>query len=183
MMGSRSIDTALHLQGNPVYSLKTIAWNNDIRKFVSPSCTDYSWEKGINWGICEKCLPYNQIQLDCTCGIYHAPNPEALEEYEIYPTSVIAFIKMYGAYDIWSGPDDLSWTFPSRSDGIRIIGILGNATLKDVGFLEGNRGNAEMLGCKIFEVKLWNWKQVRGMMRLAWKREFGIDPYINERAK
>jgi len=166
-----------------MYSLKAIAWNNDRRKFVSPSHTDYEWNLGINWGICSKCLPNGSIGLDCTCGIYHAPNPEALEEYEQYPTSIIALVKMYGVYDIWSGPADLSWTFPTRSDGIRIAGILGNGSLKAAGFLEGTRGVTEMLALSMFNVRLWDWREARKIIRYRWIEYFQIDPYEGAMAK
>jgi hypothetical protein len=165
-------------------SLKTIAWDNDKKCFVSPSHTEYSWKPGINWAICEKCAPKGEIQLDCTCGVYHSPNPEALTEYESYPTSIIALVKMYGVYDIWSGPlPDLPWTYPTRSDGIRVVGVLGSGSLKAAGFLEGTRGVTEVLALDKFQTTLLPWSLVRAMIQIRWLQHFQIDPYKDRRAK
>jgi hypothetical protein len=167
-----------------MYSLKTIAWDNKRHVFVSPAHTEYCWKPGVNWAICSKCAQLGEIQLDCTCGVYHSPNPEALSEYEVYPTSIIAMVKMYGVYDIWSGPTpDLPWTYPTRSDGIRVVGILGSGSLKSAGFLEGTRGITEGLAVSKFQVNLYPWKLARGMIRERWLKYFEIDPYADPRAK
>ena len=166
-----------------MFSLKTIAWNSDRKVFVSPSHTEYSWKPGINWAICEKCAPNGKIGLDCTCGVYHSPNPEALEEYEFHKTSIIALVKMYVVYDIWDGPCNLSWTYPTRSDGIRVIGILGSGSLVSKGFLKGTRGITEGLALEKFHVSLYPWSTVRQWIQIKWLEYFQIDPYTDRRAK
>ena len=166
-------------------SLKTIAWDDSRKVFCSPIHSEFVWDlKEPTFAMCERCASEGTIGLNCTCGVYHSPNIESLDEYESFPTSIIAWIQLFGRTDIWSGPEpDLTWTYPTRSDGARIIGIVGSGSLHSLGFLKGTRGITEGLACQMFGVPLRPWGYVRQVTREAWIKYFKLDPYQDRRAK
>jgi hypothetical protein len=97
-------------------------------------------------------------------------------------------LRMYGRYDIWSGPSDLSWTYPTRCDGARVIGVVGTGSLISKGFLKGTRGITEVLALDKFKMNgtsigLYPWGIVRNMLQRKWIECFGIDPYADLRAR
>ena len=166
-------------------SLKTIVWDEDRKTFCSPLHTEFVWdlEKPI-YAMCERCAPNGTIGLNCTCGVYTSPNIESLDEYESFPTSIIAWVQLYGRVDVWSGPEpDLPWTFPTRSDGAEVIGIVASGSLHQMGFLKGTRGITEALATEKFRKHFYSWSYVRYLTQASWIRDAQIDPYKDRRAK
>lgn len=159
-----------------ILSLKTLAYNTTNRSFFSPSRNDFKWEKGIIVSWCEKKHDISNLEKvtdeirSCTCGIYSAPNRAALLEYEKYPNSILVLLRLYGWWDLFTGPHDLPNTFVMRSWGARIIGVqMEDKTTQ--------RYMSSVLAAQEFGVSIYPKGFIEEMIQISWLKSGLTNPY------
>lgn len=153
-------------------SLKSIAYDAQLREFFSPSHKDYMWRGDIMVAQCEECAPNGDIGLDHTCGIYSSPNPSAIKEYHIFPNSVMVLLNLYGTVDIWPGPSDLAWTYICRSWAARPVAVVTP--------WQGKGDTVSCLAAEQLGLIAIPWAVTKEMIRKTWARYCQIvqDPFI-----
>lgn len=158
-----------------ILSVKCLAWSQERQVFHSPQKAEFEWKPGIISRACSKC-PTDQINLDCTCGIYASPNPEALYEYAVWPNTLFVLMNTYGWVDIWSGPKDLYWTNVTRSWGTQIVGLIsmnpvkvshGNFEMKP---LNPAKQQSMLWAADYYQVNIFPWAVARSMIHTTWER-------------
>jgi hypothetical protein len=155
--------------------LKTLAMNPNTLTYHSPQQKDFTWEGGIMVAKCEKCAPLGTIGIDCHCGIYGSPNPEALTEYAVHETSFNALLQAYGRVDVWTAPDDLWYCYVLRVWAARVIGIVETDGLDLLA--PDARGQAAITAAGYFNCGIYSIPMAKGMIDITWKAHLNIEPY------
>jgi len=160
-----------------ILSLKTIAYNRDLKAWVSPSHKEYHWVPGINLPVCS--VVHDEIPTDCWCGIYSSPNPKTLDEYASYSNSIPVLLNNYSWVDIWTAPLDLNGMLVCRSGGARIIGVawIDPNNEENLGFKDAQRWAAALQACEFFDVKAYPWKITKQLIQTTWIEWANVDPF------
>jgi hypothetical protein len=161
--------------------LKTLAMDPKTLTYHSPQRKDFTWQEGIMVAQCEKCAPEGTIGLDCHCGIYGSPNPEALKEYAVHPTSFVALLNAYGRVDVWTAPDDIWQCYVIRAWAARVVAIVAikdEDTIYDILNGTDDRSMAAIAAITHFDVPLYPWLKTREMIEFTWEEHLQINPYM-----
>lgn len=160
--------------------LKTLAMSPETMTYHSPQQKDFTWQEGIMVAQCEKCAGEGTIGLNCHCGIDGSPNPEALREYESYPTSFVALLNAYGRVDVWTAPDDIWQCYVLRAWAARVVAIVAvrdGETIYDILNGTDDRSMATVAAIANFDVPLYPWIFTHDLIKLTWEQHLQIDPF------
>lgn len=152
-------------------SLKSIAWNETLKGFFSPSHQDFIWPSGIVVAGCEHAVEYGGIGLECTCGIHSSPNIRILKDYQHFPNSIIVLLNLYGDWDLWTGPADMADTYVLRSWGAQVVGVALEEPKNNQRFM------SSILASQFFGVEIDHISTLENMIRQNWIDTIQIDPY------
>ncbi len=149
-------------------SFKSIAWDQNRRKFVSPSRPNFEWQKGIVRSQCQikdhSTNEFGHLDLNCTCGIWSSPNRKALEEYEKYQNSIIVLLQLYGTADIKESALDIPDCYVLRTWSARVVGVQFEDKTND-------RYMATTLAADYFGIKIFPVEVAEMMIQASWLRD------------
>lgn len=160
-----------------VLSLKTLLWKPNTQELVSPQKKFYTWQDGYMTAQCDSCG--EEFDPECTCGIYHSPHPEALEEYAKYPSSIFALIKLYGWTDRWYAPMDVlkGKAFAIRTWRVRIVGFVADDPFGGAQWNLQRMLAVTEVAQRFQKYLIYPWFQAKDLVRKTWIEEWNIDPY------
>jgi len=163
-------------------SLKAVVYNPITNAFHSPTRQSFTWSKDVTARACPKCNT-DQVNPDCTCGIYSSPNPAVLTEYARSRNSVYVVLNTFGWDDICLAPEDVGPGLVLRSWGAQIV--MAVSTELNGQPLEPQRQLCMIKLLENFDITPYPWGMVKTIIKVNWNQPYLIvkDPYDPEQYK